>query len=83
MGRDHIIRVCLQPLSEQSAPSPIVWAYLRFILTLHLSFLLSDLFVEVNHVPLNQGYKGCVRERGFSSFSPHIQLPQHPLGHLL
>jgi hypothetical protein len=54
--RDHIIRVCLQPLPERSAPSLIVWANLPSVL-LHLSFPLSNLFIEVSRLLWHQGYK--------------------------
>jgi hypothetical protein len=55
--RDCVVRVHLQPLPERSAPSPIVWANPPSIL-LHLSFPLSDLFVEVSCLLWHQGYKG-------------------------
>jgi hypothetical protein len=53
--RDHIVGVHLQPLPERSAPSPIVWAHPQSIL-LHLSFPLSNPFVEVNRVRSSRGY---------------------------
>jgi hypothetical protein len=77
--RDRIVRVCLQSLPERSAPSPIVWVNLPFVL-LYLFLPLSDLFIEVSSI---EGIKDRSMREELNSSNPNVGLPSHPLGYIL